>query len=81
MVILDVMDDLILSQERYPESFMLISLFEGCQEGGDQQWTWRSLKVSDKRLGGQILLYIMDVLGRPQGSYSESFVSLSLFFA
>ena len=28
------MDDLILPQGRYPESFMLISLLEVCQEGG-----------------------------------------------
>ena len=32
MVIPDVMDDLILPQGRYPESFMLISLLEVCQE-------------------------------------------------
>ena len=32
--ILDVMDDLILPQGRYPESFVLISLLEVCQEGG-----------------------------------------------
>ena len=34
MVIPDVMDDLILPQGRYPESFMLISLLEVCQEWG-----------------------------------------------
>ena len=32
MVIPDVMDDLILPQGRYPESFMLISLLKVCQE-------------------------------------------------
>ena len=34
MVILDVIDDLILPQGRYPESFVLISLLEVCQEWG-----------------------------------------------
>ena len=34
MVILDVMDDLVLPQGRYPEYFVLISLLEVCQEGG-----------------------------------------------
>ena len=34
MAIPDSMDDLILSQGRYPESFMLISLLEVCQEWG-----------------------------------------------
>ena len=32
MVILDVMDDLILPQGRYPEQFALISLLGVCQE-------------------------------------------------
>ena len=34
MVILDVMDDLILPQGRYPENFMLRSLLEVCQKWG-----------------------------------------------
>ena len=34
MVIVDVMDDLILAPERYPENFVLISLLEVCQEWG-----------------------------------------------
>ena len=33
MVIPDVIDLLILPQGKYPESFMLISLLEVCQEG------------------------------------------------
>ena len=33
-VILDIMDDHILAPGRYPESFVLISLLEVCQEGG-----------------------------------------------
>ena len=34
MVIPDVMDDLILPQGRYPESFVLIFLLKVCQEWG-----------------------------------------------
>ena len=32
-------------------------------------------------LEDRVIHDIMDVLGRPQGSYPESFVSLSLFLA
>ena len=38
MVIPDVTGDLILPQGRYPESFVLISLLEVCQEGGSRSW-------------------------------------------
>ena len=34
MVIPDVMNNVFLPQERYPESFVLISQLEVCQEGG-----------------------------------------------
>ena len=52
MAIPDVMDDLILSQGRYPESFMLISLLEVCQEWGvNKGGTWRTLSVPDGRYG------------------------------
>ena len=34
MVILDVLDNLLLPQGRYPESFVLRSLLEVCQERG-----------------------------------------------
>ena len=130
-VILDVMDDLVWPQGRYPESFMLISLSKVCQEWGVKiGGTWRTLRVPYRRLGGQGLLWChewscltlrkepwkfrvdifirsvsrigvlggrwgfltrdsvervifdhMDVLGRPQWSHPESFVSLSLFLA
>ena len=54
MVIPDVMDDLILPQGRYTESFMLISLLEVCQEWGVKKGgTWRTLRVPDQRHGGQ----------------------------
>ena len=52
-VILAIMDDHILAPGRYPESFVLISLSEGCQEwGGLHGGTWRTLRVPDGRLGG-----------------------------
>ena len=53
-VILDVMDDFVLPKGKYPESFVLISLLEVCQEGGVLPGgTWRTLRVPDRRLGGQ----------------------------
>ena len=36
-VIPDVMNDVFLSQGRYPENFVLISQLEVCQEGGVQE--------------------------------------------
>ena len=52
-VILDVMDELVQPQGRYPESFMLISLLEVCQEWGVLHGgTWRTLRVPERRLGG-----------------------------
>ena len=48
------MDDLILSKERYPESFMLISLLEAWQEVVVLHWcTWMTLRVS--RLEDRVL--------------------------
>ena len=53
MVIPDVMNDVFLPQGRYPENFVLISQLEVCQEGGVKKGgTWRTLRVSDQRLGG-----------------------------
>ena len=37
IVIPDVMNDVFLPQERYPENFVLISLLEVCQEGRGQE--------------------------------------------
>ena len=54
MVILDVMDDGFLPVGKYPESFVLIYLWEVCQEGGVKKGgTWRMLMVPDQRHGGQ----------------------------
>ena len=56
-VILDVMDDLGWPQERFPEMFILIPLFEVCQEGqeggyledieGSWMETWRTRVIFD----------------------------------
>ena len=81
-VIFDVLDDLGGPQGSYPESFRLISLLEVCQEGGSFRgvlvghWEFLTGDMKDR-----VILDIMDDLGRPQGSYLESFVSLSLFLA
>ena len=54
MVVPDIMNDVFLPQGRYPENFMSISQLEVCQEGGVKKGgTWRTLRVPDRRLGGQ----------------------------
>ena len=64
-VILNVMDDLILSKERYPESFMLISLLEAWQEVVVLHWcTWMTLRVS--RLEDRVLPDAMNDLIFPK---------------
>ena len=61
---------------------MWISQLEVHQERGVKKGgTWRTLRVPDQRLGDRVILDNMDYLGRPQISYPESFVSLSLFLA
>ena len=53
-VIPDVISDVLLPQERYPENFVLISQLEVCQEWGVKKGgTWRMLMVPDRRHGGQ----------------------------
>ena len=54
IVVPDVMNDVFLTQGRYPENFVLISQSEVCQEGGrvKKGGTWRKLRVPDGRLGG-----------------------------
>ena len=52
MVITDVMDDLILPQGKYPESFMLIIILDVCQEWWvNKKGTWKTLMVPDWTLG------------------------------
>ena len=61
---------------------MLISLLEGCQElVVKKRGTLRMLRVPDRHLEGRVIHDILDDLGRTQGSYPESFVSISLFLA
>ena len=54
MVVPDIINDVFLTQGRYPENFMLISQLEVCQEGGVKKAVlggrWG---VPDQRLGGQ----------------------------
>ena len=52
---------------------MLMFLWEVCQEG-------RIIKGTIK-MKERVILDIMDVVGRPQGSYPESLVSISLLLA
>ena len=61
-VILDIMDDLGRPQERYPEIFMLIPLLEVCQEPVKKGGTLGTLRVPDWRLGGQVILDVIDDL-------------------
>ena len=51
MVIFDVKDYNVLPPGRYPESFVLISLLEVCQELGVLHGgTWRTLRVPERIL-------------------------------
>ena len=53
-VISDIMNYVFLLLGSYPEHFVLISQLEVCQEGGGQEGgTWRTLRVPDRRHGGQ----------------------------
>ena len=53
MVVPDIMNDVFLPKGCYPENFVLISQFEVSHEGGvNNRGTWRTLRVSDRRLGG-----------------------------
>ena len=68
-----------LPQGRYPENFMLISQFKVYEEGGSKRGVlgghrgFLSGEVDDR-----IIYDILDVLCRPQGSYPESSMALSL---
>ena len=61
---------------------MLISLLEVCQEGG-QEWSVLGGHCGflTSHLKDNVILYVMDVLGRRQGSHPKSFLLLSSFFA
>ena len=82
MVIVDIMNDFLLLQGRYPESFVLISLL--LAEIYAKQIirpivimaTLPNLTQLPK-----VIQDVLDVVGRPQGSYTERFVSISLLFA
>ena len=52
MVVPDVINDVFLPQERYPENFVKKYQLQVCQEGEVKKWgTWRMLRVSDLRHG------------------------------
>ena len=49
-----VMDYLVEPQGRYPECFVLIPLLEVCQDWVVlHEGTWRTLRVPERRFGGQ----------------------------
>ena len=62
---------------------MWISQLEVCQEGGVKKGgTWRTLGgFLTRDLEDRVIMVTMEDLRGPQGSYPESFVSLSLFLA
>ena len=71
-----------LPQGRYPENFVLISQLEMCawrgvQEQGVLGGPWGLLTGN---LEDRVILDKINDHGRPQGSYSESFVPLSFFW-
>ena len=77
--ILDVMDDLLWPKERYPESFVFISLFEVCQEWGVLDGgTSRTLMVPDRIHEGQGHPWCHGWPFWPKGRYPEMFMLISL---
>ena len=46
MVVSDVMNDVCLPPRLYPENFMLISLWEVCQEGGQEGEYLKDIDIS-----------------------------------
>ena len=76
------MDDLGRLPGRYPKNFVLISQLEGCQEGGVKKGVLGGrLVFLTGDMEDRVIFDTMDDLGEPQGSYPDSFVSLSLFLA
>ena len=71
-----------LPKGRYPENFVLILQLEVCKKGGSRRgvlggrWGFLMGDLEDRVILGNI-----EDLGTSQGSYSESFWSLSLFLA
>ena len=58
---------------------MLISQLEVCQEGGvTKGGTWRTLRVPDRRHGGQGDPDVMNHVFLPQGRYPEYFVLIMI---
>ena len=76
----DVINDVFLPQGRYPENFVLIFLWEVCQEGGVKKGgTWRTLGVSYQRHEGGVIFDVMHDVFFPQGRYPKHFVLISLW--
>ena len=79
MVVPDVMNDVFLPHGRYPEIFVLISKLEVCKEEGVKKGLVLGgccgFLMGD--MDDRVIHDVLDVLGRPQGSYPDSFGSLS----
>ena len=65
----DIMNHVFLPQGRYAENFVLISLLEGCQEGGFLTGDTEDRVIPD----------VMNDIFSPQGRYPENFVLISQF--
>ena len=74
----DVMNDVFLPQGRYPENFVLISLFEVCQEGGSRRGVLGGrLGFLTGHMEDRVIPDVMNHVFLPQGRYPENFVLIS----
>ena len=81
-VIPDIMNNVFLPQGRDPEHFVLISQLEVYQEGGSRRVVLGGqCGFLTEDLEDRVIHDVLDDISRPQGSYPESFVSLSLVLA
>ena len=78
-VIIDIIDDLVWPQQKYPENFMSISFLEVHQERGSRRGVlvgrWRLLTGD---MEDRVILDVMNELSRPQESYPKNFMLISL---
>ena len=70
------MDNLCTPKGRYPEVFMLISLFEVCQEGGGSRRRYLEdfCGFLTKDMEDRVIPDVMNDVVLPQGKYPENFV-------
>ena len=79
MVVPDVMNDVFLPQGRYPENFVLISLWKCVRKEGSRRGYLEDVGVFlTKDMDDMVIPDIMNDVFLPHGRYPENFVLISL---